>query len=143
MRALVNTANPDQSVEIRDVPEPSPAPNEAGVEVRAMAINRGELRLIAGRPDGWRPGQDIAGVVVQAAADGSGLRDGDRVVAMVDQAGWAERAAAPTSRLAVLPDNVSFEAAATLPVAGLTALRALRVRGPLLGRRVVATGAAG
>jgi NADPH:quinone reductase-like Zn-dependent oxidoreductase len=143
MRALVNTANPDQPVEIRDVPEPSPAPNEVLVEVRAMAINRGELRLIASRPDGWRPGQDIAGVVARAAADGSGPHAGDRVVAMVDQAGWSERAAAPISRLAVIPDNVSFEAAATLPVAGLTALRALRVGGPLLGRRVMVTGAAG
>src|SRR5206468_3423189 len=99
----------------------------------------GELRLMAGRPDGWRPGQDIAGAVVQAAADGTGPKEGDRVVALVDQAGWAERAAAPTSRIAVIPDNVSFEAAATLPVAGLTALRALRVGGSLLGKRVMVT----
>jgi NADPH:quinone reductase-like Zn-dependent oxidoreductase len=45
--------------------------------------------------------------------------------------------------VAVLPDNVSFEAAATLPVAGLTALRALRVGGSLLGKKVMVTGAAG
>jgi NADPH:quinone reductase len=143
MRALVNTANPEKPVEIRDVEEPSPAANEAVVEVRAMAINRGELRLMAMRPDGWRPGQDISGVVTRAAADGTGPREGQRVVAMVDQAGWAERTAAPTSRLAELPDSVGFEAAATLPVAGLTALRALRVGGSLLGKRVLITGAAG
>ena len=143
MRALVNTANPEKPVEIRDAPEPEPAPDEALIEVRAMAINRGELRLMAGRPDGWRPGQDIAGVVVRAAADGGGPQPGARVVALVDQAGWAERAAAPTSRIGTLPDNVTFEAAASLPVAGLTALRALRVGGSLLGKRVLITGAAG
>lgn len=143
MRALVNTANPDKPVEIRDVAKPTPAPNEAVIEVRAMAINRGELRLIAARPDGWRPGQDVAGVVLRVAADGSGPGEGERVVALVDQAGWAERVAASTSRLAVLPDKVALEAAATLPVAGLTALRALRIGGSLLGKRVLITGAAG
>jgi NADPH:quinone reductase len=143
MRALVNTANPELPVEIRDVGEPTPASNEALIEVRAMAINRGELRLLAGRPDGWRPGQDVSGVVLRAAADGSGPSEGERVVALVDQAGWAERVAAPAARIGALLDNVSFEAAATLPVAGLTALRALRVGGSLLGSRVLITGAAG
>jgi NADPH2:quinone reductase len=143
MRALVNTDYPEKPVEIRTVEEPRPAANEAVVEVRAMAINRGELRLMAGRPDGWRPGQDVAGIVVRAADDGSGPAEGERVVALVDQAGWAERVAAPTRRIGILPDNVSFEPAATLPVAGLTALRALRVGGSLLGSRLLITGAAG
>jgi NADPH:quinone reductase-like Zn-dependent oxidoreductase len=64
-------------------------------------------------------------------------------VALVDQAGWAEQVAAPLSRLAPLPEGVSFSAAATLPVAGLTALRALRLGGMLLGRSVLITGASG
>jgi NADPH:quinone reductase-like Zn-dependent oxidoreductase len=64
-------------------------------------------------------------------------------VALVDQAGWAEQVAAPLSRLAPLPDGVSFSAAASLPVAGLTALRALRLGGMLLGRSVLVTGASG
>jgi NADPH:quinone reductase-like Zn-dependent oxidoreductase len=68
---------------------------------------------------------------------------GTRVVALVDQAGWAERVAARTSRIGVLPENVTFAQAATLPVAGLTALRALRVGGTLLGRKVLITGATG
>ncbi len=108
-----------------------------------MSLNRGELRLLATRAAGWRPGQDIAGVVVRAAADGSGPPQGARVVALVDQAGWAQRVAVPSSRLAVLPESVSFAAAASLPVAGLTALRALRLGGMLLGRSVLVTGAAG
>jgi NADPH:quinone reductase-like Zn-dependent oxidoreductase len=127
---------------MRQVDEPTPAPDEALVEVRAVSVNRGELRLVATRPNGWRPGQDVAGVVRRAAQAG-GPTEGTRVVALVDQAGWAERVPAPLSRLAPLPDGVSFAAAATLPVAGLTALRALRLGGMLLDRSVLITGATG
>ncbi len=143
MRALVATGNPSTPLEQREVDEPSAAPNEAVIQVERVSINRGELRLLASRPAGWRPGQDVAGTVARAAADGSGPPVGARVVAMVDQAGWAERVAAPVSRIGALPDNVSFAQAATLPVAGLTALRALRLGGTLLGRSVLVTGATG
>ena len=143
MLAIVTTPNSASPVELREVPEPQPAPNEAVVEVRAFSLNRGELRLLQIRPEGWRPGQDISGVVVQPAANGSGPKAGARVVALTDNAGWAQRAAAPVHRLAVLADNVRFEEAAALPVAGLTALRTLRHGAPLLGKRVLITGAAG
>lgn len=143
MLALVSTPNGPGPVALRDLAEPAPAPNEALVEVRAFSLNRGELRLMQTRPDGWRPGQDISGVVLQAAADGSGPRAGTRVVALADNAGWAQRAAVPAHRVAALADNVGFEAAAALPVAGLTALRTLRHGAPLLGKRVLVTGAAG
>lgn len=143
MLALVATQRPDTPVEIREVAEPSAAHDEAIVEVRAFSLNRGELSLLATRPEGWRPGQDIAGVVLRQAADGSGPPEGTRVVALVDQGGWSQRVAAPTARMAVLPDGVSFAEAATLPVAGLTALRTLRFGGFLLGQRVLITGAAG
>jgi NADPH:quinone reductase-like Zn-dependent oxidoreductase len=126
-----------------DLPEPSPAPNEAVVEVRAYAVNHDELNLIARRPDGWRPGQDVAGAVVRAAADGSGPAVGARVACYLDWEGWAERVPVPTRCLATLDDQVSFEQAATLPIAGLTALRALRVGGAVLGRKVLVTGATG
>ena len=43
-----------EPVEIRDVPEPEPGPDEALVEVRAFSLNRGELRLFQIRPEGWR-----------------------------------------------------------------------------------------
>jgi len=143
MLAVVNTPNGTSPVELREVPEPRPASNEAVVEVRAFSLNRGELRLMQIRPEGWRPGQDIGGVVRQQAADGSGPAVGTRVVALTDNAGWAQRAAVPAHRIAALPDNVRFEEAAALPVAGLTALRALRHGAPLLGKRVLVTGAAG
>jgi NADPH:quinone reductase len=143
MLAVVNTPGGSAPVELREVAEPQPAPNEALVEVRAFSLNRGELRLFQIRPEGWRPGQDISGVVLRQAADGSGPAAGTRVVALTDNAGWAERAAVPAHRMAALPDNARFEAAAALPVAGLTALRSLRHGAPLLGKRVLITGAAG
>ncbi len=143
MLALVATHQPDRPVEIREVPEPTAAPNEAIIQVHAFSLNRGELSLLANRPEGWRPGQDIAGVVLRPAADGSGPPAGTRVVGLVDQGGWSEQVAVPTTHLAALPDHVSFTTAATLPIAGLTALRTLRFGDFLLGKHVLITGAAG
>jgi NADPH2:quinone reductase len=143
MLAVVNTPGGAEPVAIREVAEPKPAANEALVAVHAFSLNRGETRLFQVRPEGWRPGQDIAGVVVKQATDGSGPKAGARVVALCDWEGWAERAAVPSHRMAALADNVSFAGAAALPVAGLTALRTLRHGAPLLGKRVLVTGAAG
>jgi NADPH2:quinone reductase len=143
MLAIVNTPGGPAPIEIRDVPEPVPAANQALVEVHAFSLNRGELRLMQTRPAGWRPGQDIAGTVLRAAANGAGPPAGTRVVALTDNAGWAQRAAVPAHRMAVLADNVAFAQAAALPVAGLTALRSLRHGAPLLGKQVLVTGAAG
>jgi NADPH:quinone reductase-like Zn-dependent oxidoreductase len=128
---------------VGDLPEPEPADNEAVVEVKAYSLNRGELGLITRRPDGFRPGQDVAGVVVRSAADGTGPPIGTRVVSAVDWHGWAEHVATPVELMAPLPDNVTFAQAATLPVAGLTALSALRFGGSIVGRRVLITGATG
>ena len=143
MLAVVNTPGGPVPVAVREVPEPGPAANEALVAVHAFSLNRGETRLFQVRPEGWRPGQDIAGVVVRQAADGSGPAAGTRVVCLTDWEGWAERAVVPSHRIAALPENVSFADAAALPVAGLTALRTLRHGAPLLGKRVLVTGAAG
>jgi NADPH:quinone reductase len=143
MRAVSRAGHLAGRVGFGEVEEPAPLASEAVLAVRAFAVNRGELSLLEGRPDGWRPGQDVAGDVVMAAADGSGPSVGERVVGRVDQGGWAERVAVPTDRLAVLPDSVTYPQAATLPIAGLTALRALRMGDPLLGTRVLVTGAGG
>lgn len=143
MLALVISSDSATGLSISELAEPQPASNEALVSVHATSLNRGELRLLSIRPNGWIPGQDIAGIVERAAADGSGPAVGARVAALVDQAGWAQRVAVPTDRLAVLPDDVSFAAAATLPVAGTTALRTLRHGGDLAGQQVLITGASG
>ena len=62
---------------------------------------------------------------------------------LLNEGAWAERVVVPTHALAELPDKVTFSQAATFPVAGLTALYALAKGGPLLGRRVLVTGATG
>lgn len=140
MRAVVNTI---KGPVVTGVDDPRPRGDETLVAVRAFSLNRGELALLKTRTDDWRPGQDIAGVVVEPAADGTGPAAGTRVVALVEAAGWAELAAVPVERTAILPDTVSVEQAAALPLAGLTALRTLRLGGDLLGRRVLVTGANG
>lgn len=143
MRALTCRGDASATVDMMEVADPIPGPNQVVIEVKAAAVNRGELRLLSLRDRGWRPGQDVAGVVSVAAPDGSGPREGTRVVAWVDQAGWAERTVADVDRVAVLADDTPFAVAATLPVAGMTALRALREGGSLLGKKVLITGAAG
>lgn len=143
MLAIVNTPNRSAPVELREVPEPQQGHGEALVEVRAFSLNRGELRSFRNNEEGWVPGQDVAGIVLRQAANGEGPAAGVRVVALTDEFGWAQRVAVPAHRMAVLPDPVSFVAAATLPVAGLTALRTLRLGGALIGRSVLITGAAG
>jgi NADPH2:quinone reductase len=111
--------------------------------VATSSINRGELSLLKIRSAGWRPGQDVAGVVVEPAADGSGPTAGARVVGLAEQGAWSQQVAVPTTRLVELPAEVSVGQAAALPLAGLTALRSLRLGGELLGRRVLITGAGG
>jgi NADPH2:quinone reductase len=140
--ALTVTAEPPH-VAIAEVADPEQLPFEALVEVEAFSLNRGETRQLPDRPAGWIPGWDVAGVVARAAADGSGPPEGARVVGIVRNGAWAQRVAVRTQNLAELPDGVSFEQAATLPVAGITALRALEICGFVLGKRVLVTGASG
>jgi NADPH2:quinone reductase len=143
VRALVATADPSTPVALLTVPEPRPQPWEALVQVQAVSLNRGECRRLLSAPSGWVPGWDVAGVVAEPAADGSGPPAGTRVVALMDEGGWAERAAVRTDRMAPLPDGLPETAAATLPVAGVTALLCLARGGQLLGKRVAVTGATG
>ena len=128
---------------IHDVAMPQPLPSEALIRVSAISLNRGETRRSIRAENGWRPGWDLAGVVEQAAADGSGPHTGGRVVGFLPDGAWAQHVAVPSHALARLPDVVTFAQAATLPVAGLTALYALAKRGELLGRRVLIAGATG
>jgi len=141
VRALVSKQSAPFA-ELADVPDPTPRPDEALVEVRAISLNRGETRRLQQLEAGTVTGWDLAGTVRQAAQDG-GPPEGARVVGLMNVGAWAELAAVKTEHLAELPDGISFEQAATLPVAGLTALRALEVAGFVLGKRVLVTGASG
>jgi NADPH:quinone reductase-like Zn-dependent oxidoreductase len=123
--------------------EPALAPSEALVRVSAISLNRGEVRRAQTAEPGFNPGWDLAGTVEKSAADGTGPQVGARVVGFLASGAWAELTAVPTNTLAELPEGVSFTEAATLPVAGLTALYALEKGGSLLGRSVLVTGASG
>jgi NADPH:quinone reductase-like Zn-dependent oxidoreductase len=142
-RAVVVDPEAPGRLVIRPVPDPVPDRGEAVVRLRALSLNRGEVRRAGMAAAGWRPGWDLAGVVERAASDGSGPKAGARVVGMLGEGAWAERVVVPAHALAELPDKVTFSQAATLPVAGLTALYALAKRGSLLARRVLVTGATG
>jgi NADPH:quinone reductase-like Zn-dependent oxidoreductase len=142
-RAVVVDPQAPGRLVIASVPDPAPDRGEAIVRVRAISLNRGEVRRSGMAAAGWRPGWDLAGEIERAAADGSGPRAGARVVGMLGEGAWAERVAVPTHALAELPDKVTYSQAATLPVAGLTALYSLAKGGVLLSRRVLITGATG
>jgi NADPH:quinone reductase-like Zn-dependent oxidoreductase len=142
MRALVSLSSPPFA-QIADVPDPEPHQDQALVSVEAFSLNRGESRRLERMEPGTVTGWDLAGVVTEPAGDGSGPPAGARVVGYVLAGAWAQRVAVTTEHLAVLSDGISFEQAATLPIAGLTALRSLEYGGFVVGKRVLITGASG
>jgi NADPH:quinone reductase len=142
MLALTTTGNADL-LELTEVAEPVPAPNEAVVRVSTTSLNRGEIIRSQNAPAGERPGWDLVGVVERAAERGGGPPAGATVVGLMNTGAWAERVAVPADYLAVVPDGVTPEQAACLPVAGLTALRTLGLGGFPVGKSVLVTGASG
>lgn len=143
MRALVTTGDVDRPVELGDVDEPVPRPCDVLVRVEATSLNRGECRQAAAAPAGAVFGWDVVGTIQQTSPDRPELHAGARVVGLVRAGAWAEQAAVPATDVAEVPEDVSPAAAATLPVAAMTAYHALARGGLLLGRRVAATGATG
>lgn len=144
MKAAVVAPNAIGNLTLGEAPEPQADRVDAIVGVRAVSLNRGEVRRAETMDAGSQLGWDVSGVIEQAARDGSGPPVGTRVVGFSRALqGWAERVALPTRDLAPIPDGVSHEDAATLPVAGLTALYCLERCDRLLGARVLITGATG
>jgi NADPH:quinone reductase len=144
IRAVVVDPGAPEKLAITPVELRDPDRDEVAVRVTAISLNRGETRRALQQAEpGWRPGWDFVGVVETAAADRSGPRSGTRVVGILPSGAWAERVNCRTHAVAALPDTVTDAEAATLPVAGLTALHALRQGGLLLGRKVLVDGASG
>jgi NADPH2:quinone reductase len=111
----------ETALEIREVPQPKPKPTEVLVKVRAIGMNRAELPGSYGsghtRVTGTVPGIEWSGEVVECGAEVKGVKPGDRVMC-VGQAGYAEYAVADWGRTTPIPaNNVSWEQAATYPVA--------------------------
>ena len=92
MRALVANRSSDSGVSVKEAPEPQVGPDDVLVEVRAVSLNRGEVRRMPMREEGTIPGWDVAGVVLK------GPQEGTRVVGLVDEGAWAERVAVPAGR---------------------------------------------
>src|SRR2546421_376116 len=143
IRAIVVDPEVRGRLALKEVEAPQAGPSEALVQVEASSLNRGEVLGAIQAEAGWRPGWDLAGTVIKQAVNGTGPKVGSRVVGSVGMGAWAEQVAVPTNRLAEIPASVTFAQAATLPTAGLTALRALEKGGLLLNKRVLITGSTG
>jgi NADPH2:quinone reductase len=143
MKAVVVEPNAPAHLALENVEPPKTGPADALVRVMAISLNHGDVYGAQYSSPGHRPGWDLAGIVEQSAADGSGAKAGARVVGFVPSGAWAELVAVPTKALAELPEGVSFAQAATLPVAGHTALYCLEKAGGLLDKEVLITGASG
>lgn len=143
MKAAVATEN---GLEIRDIPQPKPEPFQLLVKVKAAGLNRADLAAARGRGGhgvaGATIGLDWAGEVVEAGAETKGgFKPGDRVMC-AGAGGYAEFAVCDWGRVVPVPDDMTFEDAATLPVALGTMHDALVTNGKLkAGETVLIQGA--
>jgi tumor protein p53-inducible protein 3 len=150
MRAVIVRApgGPEQ-LAVAEVPAPQLAPGCLEIAVEASALNRADLLQRRGAyppPPGASDilGLECAGVVRAVAGDAGGFRVGDRVMALLAGGGYAERVVVPHGQALPIPGGLSFEAAAAIPEAFLTASEALFTNGELgAGQWVLVHAAAG
>src|SRR5712672_4480715 len=157
MKAAVYTqyGPPDVVVQITDVDKPVPKDDELLIKVRAASVNpldshltKGgpyivRLLLRLGKPKIKRPGVDVAGQVEAVGKNVTQFKPGDAVFGLCKGA-FAEYLCAPESAFVIKPENITFEQAASVPVAALTALQGLRDKGHIqAGQKVLINGAAG
>jgi NADPH:quinone reductase-like Zn-dependent oxidoreductase len=145
-------------LQVGEIEKPTPADDEVLIKVRAAAANPADWRLMRGipyilrvlfrvpKPSHTRPGRpgiDVAGQVEAVGKNVTRFKPGDEVFGACRGA-FAEYACAPESKLATKPPNVTFEQAASVAVAALTALQGLRDKGHLQrGQKVLINGASG
>jgi NADPH:quinone reductase-like Zn-dependent oxidoreductase len=159
MKAAIYTRyGPPDVVEIKEVDKPVPKDDEVLVKVRAASVNPADWRIMRGvphilrilfripKPTITQPGRlggDVAGEVEAIGRKVTQFRPGDDVFGVCSGA-FAEYACASETKLAMKPDNVTYEQAASVPVAALTALQGLRDKGKIQpGQKVLINGAAG
>ncbi|GAA0934373.1 NAD(P)-dependent alcohol dehydrogenase [Nonomuraea longicatena] len=160
MKAFVSRSyGPPEVLTLTEIPVPVPRDDEVLIRVRACSVNpydwhnmRGEpylARLLPGglalrTPKVTVLGADVSGRVEAVGGDVTEFRPGDDVFAVIDGGGFAEYVCVRESRLAPKPENLSYEEAASVPMAANTALLALRDEGQILpGQRVLVNGASG
>ncbi|WP_375001649.1 NADPH:quinone oxidoreductase family protein [Aeromicrobium sp. CTD01-1L150] len=149
MRAVqITTHDGPDALAVTDVPEPPRAHDQVLIDVRASGVSFPEVLQSRGKyqinPDlPFVPGSEVAGVVLEAPADAA-VSIGDRVAGFTMLGGFAERAVAPQDMVFALPDNLSFDQGAAVPLNYLTAHFGLMVRGAMTrGETVLVHGAAG
>ena len=156
MKAIVySDYGPPDVLRCEEIEKPTPADDEVLIKVRAASVNPLDWRLMRARPfvrrimsrlgkaKLTRPGRDVAGQVEAVGRNVTRFKPGDAVFGACDGS-FAEYASAPESALALKPEKVTFEQAASVPVAGLTALQGLRDKGHIgPGQKVLVNGAAG
>lgn len=159
MKAIVQSSYgaPEDVLEFTEIDKPVVRDDEVLVRVRAVGANpydwrtmRGDpylVRIARGLPRPRRPivmGSDMAGHVEAVGKDVTKFLPGDEVYGEVDSGGLAEYISFPERKLALKPVNLTFEEAAAVPMAAITALQALRNRGRIkAGQSVLINGASG
>ena len=153
--AVYRRYGPPNVVKIDEVQKPSPKDNEVLLKVRAASVNPLDVGLMKGKPHAFRllfglrkprltrPGVDVAGQVEAVGRNVTRFKPGDEVFGSCRGA-FAEYACTHSSKLVIKPANVTFEQAASVPVAALTALQGLRDKGHIQpGQKVLINSAAG
>jgi NADPH:quinone reductase-like Zn-dependent oxidoreductase len=161
MKAIVCTKyGPPDGLQIQEVAKPTPKADEVLVKVHAASVNAYDwhlltadiflVRLMGGglrRPKKAIPGVDIAGRIEAAGSNVKQFRPGDEVfgdISACGNGGFAEYVAVPEHALALKPAALSFEEAAAVPMAAITALQGLRDQGKIqAGQKVLINGASG
>jgi len=150
MRAVwITRPGGPESLEVREAADPEPGPGQVRIRVRAAGLNFAEVMAAQGLyPDAPKPpcvvGYEVAGVVDTLGQRTQGHAPGDRVLAMTHFGGHADVVCAPAQQVLPIPDAMSFEEAAAIPVNYLTAYHMLfRVANVRPGERVLVHMAAG
>jgi NADPH:quinone reductase-like Zn-dependent oxidoreductase len=161
MKAILHTKyGPPDVLQLSEVEKPVPGDDEVLIKVKATSVNTADCYILKGEPflvrimDGGIlkpkykiPGSDIAGHVQETGKNIKQFQQGDEVfgnLSSYGRGGFAEYVCAPENALSLKPSNISYDEAATVPLAGITALQGIRDIGQIKsGQKVLINGASG